>query len=246
MNCRGSRSRTSPPLRRPPKRSPPASRASSSRRAATAWRADRAGEAPVTLPALPVRLVSTHGAGDAFVGALVASLASGDAFRRQPRAGRTKRRRGTFRAESVKLSQLPLRPAITETATGLAGCLLRRVRGRRAAVPRGPGRHGPTGAAQIARRGPRARRRGPPRPRVPPRCCGDDLEAEAAGHATAASATGVSRHSRTRPGRARRGRQAPGHVDGSPSVPERTVPDGVAHQLVHRHADRQSLTHAQG
>ncbi|WP_294644698.1 PfkB family carbohydrate kinase, partial [uncultured Aureimonas sp.] len=40
----------------------------------------RAGEAPVTLPALPVRLVSTHGAGDAFVGALVASLASGDAF----------------------------------------------------------------------------------------------------------------------------------------------------------------------
>lgn len=40
----------------------------------------RAGEALVTLPALPVRLVSTHGAGDAFVGALVASLASGDAF----------------------------------------------------------------------------------------------------------------------------------------------------------------------
>jgi ribokinase len=38
------------------------------------------GEAPVALPALPVTLVSTHGAGDAFVGALVASLAAGCTF----------------------------------------------------------------------------------------------------------------------------------------------------------------------
>ncbi len=40
----------------------------------------RAGEPAVALEALPVRLVSTHGAGDAFVGALVASLASGARF----------------------------------------------------------------------------------------------------------------------------------------------------------------------
>ncbi|WP_062015457.1 PfkB family carbohydrate kinase [Aureimonas sp. AU4] len=40
----------------------------------------RSGETPVALEALPVRLVSTHGAGDAFVGALVAALASGRAF----------------------------------------------------------------------------------------------------------------------------------------------------------------------
>ena len=32
------------------------------------------------LPAVPVTLVSTHGAGDAFVGALVASLAAGRTF----------------------------------------------------------------------------------------------------------------------------------------------------------------------
>ncbi len=40
----------------------------------------RRGEAPVALPALPVTLVSTHGAGDAFVGALVAALATGRPF----------------------------------------------------------------------------------------------------------------------------------------------------------------------
>jgi ribokinase len=40
----------------------------------------RRGEAPVILPALPVTLVSTHGAGDAFVGALVAALAAGRPF----------------------------------------------------------------------------------------------------------------------------------------------------------------------
>ncbi|MBB3937732.1 PfkB family carbohydrate kinase [Aureimonas phyllosphaerae] len=40
----------------------------------------RTGEAPVSLGALPVRLVSTHGAGDAFVGALVGSLATGSPF----------------------------------------------------------------------------------------------------------------------------------------------------------------------
>ncbi|AXC50523.1 ribokinase [Paracoccus suum] len=38
------------------------------------------GSAPTTLPALPVPLVSTHGAGDTFVGALVAALARGTAF----------------------------------------------------------------------------------------------------------------------------------------------------------------------
>lgn len=35
---------------------------------------------PTVLPAVPVTLVSTHGAGDAFVGALVASLAAGGSF----------------------------------------------------------------------------------------------------------------------------------------------------------------------
>jgi ribokinase len=40
----------------------------------------RRGEEPVVLPALPVTLVSTHGAGDAFVGALVAALAAGQPF----------------------------------------------------------------------------------------------------------------------------------------------------------------------
>jgi ribokinase len=38
------------------------------------------GEDPVVLPALPVTLVSTHGAGDAFVGALVTALAAGHPF----------------------------------------------------------------------------------------------------------------------------------------------------------------------
>ena len=40
----------------------------------------RRGEDPVVLPALPVTLVSTHGAGDVFVGALVATLAAGRSF----------------------------------------------------------------------------------------------------------------------------------------------------------------------
>jgi ribokinase len=40
----------------------------------------RRGEDPVVLPALPVTLVSTHGAGDAFVGALVTALAAGNSF----------------------------------------------------------------------------------------------------------------------------------------------------------------------
>ena len=40
----------------------------------------RRGEDPVVLPALPVTLISTHGAGDAFVGALVAALAAGHPF----------------------------------------------------------------------------------------------------------------------------------------------------------------------
>jgi ribokinase len=40
----------------------------------------RRGEDPVVLPALPVTLVSTHGAGDAFVGALVTALAAGRSF----------------------------------------------------------------------------------------------------------------------------------------------------------------------
>ena len=40
----------------------------------------RRGEAPVVLPALPVNLVSTHGAGDVFVGALVTALAAGHWF----------------------------------------------------------------------------------------------------------------------------------------------------------------------
>jgi ribokinase len=41
----------------------------------------RRGEgAPVVLPALPVTLVSTHGAGDVFVGALVTALAAGQSF----------------------------------------------------------------------------------------------------------------------------------------------------------------------
>ena len=38
------------------------------------------GEDPVVLPALPVTLVSTHGAGDVFVGALVTALAAGQSF----------------------------------------------------------------------------------------------------------------------------------------------------------------------
>lgn len=40
----------------------------------------RRGEDPVTLPALPVTLVSTHGAGDVFVGALVTALAADQPF----------------------------------------------------------------------------------------------------------------------------------------------------------------------
>jgi ribokinase len=40
----------------------------------------RRGEEPVVLPALRVKLVSTHGAGDAFVGALVTALAAGRSF----------------------------------------------------------------------------------------------------------------------------------------------------------------------
>jgi ribokinase len=40
----------------------------------------RRGEDPVVLRALPVTLVSTHGAGDAFVGALVTALAAGRSF----------------------------------------------------------------------------------------------------------------------------------------------------------------------
>ncbi len=40
----------------------------------------RRGGDPVVLPALPVTLVSTHGAGDAFVGALVTALAAGHPF----------------------------------------------------------------------------------------------------------------------------------------------------------------------
>jgi ribokinase len=40
----------------------------------------RHGEDPVVLPALPVTLVSTHGAGDAFVGALVTALAADHSF----------------------------------------------------------------------------------------------------------------------------------------------------------------------
>jgi ribokinase len=38
------------------------------------------GEQPITLEALPVELVSTHGAGDVFVGTLVSAIASGQAF----------------------------------------------------------------------------------------------------------------------------------------------------------------------
>ena len=38
------------------------------------------GEEPVVLAALPVKLVSTHGAGDVFVGSLVAALAAGLSF----------------------------------------------------------------------------------------------------------------------------------------------------------------------
>jgi ribokinase len=40
----------------------------------------RRGEEPVVLPALPVTLVSTHGAGDVFVGALVTTLAADHSF----------------------------------------------------------------------------------------------------------------------------------------------------------------------
>ncbi len=40
----------------------------------------RRGDGPVSLEALPVDLVSTHGAGDGFVGALVAALAAGASF----------------------------------------------------------------------------------------------------------------------------------------------------------------------
>ncbi|ALN75177.1 PfkB family carbohydrate kinase [Aureimonas sp. AU20] len=42
--------------------------------------AARRGAPPIAIVALPVRLVSTHGAGDSFVGALVAGLASGISF----------------------------------------------------------------------------------------------------------------------------------------------------------------------
>ena len=38
------------------------------------------GADPITVPALPVTLVSTHGAGDTFVGVLVAALAAGQPF----------------------------------------------------------------------------------------------------------------------------------------------------------------------
>jgi len=40
----------------------------------------QSGDVPIAIKALPVRLVSTHGAGDAFVGALVSSLAAGTSF----------------------------------------------------------------------------------------------------------------------------------------------------------------------
>ena len=40
-----------------------------------------ADEAPYALPAVPVRLVSTHGAGDAFIGVLAAGLVRGEAMR---------------------------------------------------------------------------------------------------------------------------------------------------------------------
>ncbi|WP_214469705.1 ribokinase [Mesorhizobium sp. dw_380] len=46
---------------------------------------DRQGEA-FALPAIPVKLVSTHGAGDEFVGALAASLARGEGMRAAVRA----------------------------------------------------------------------------------------------------------------------------------------------------------------
>lgn len=39
------------------------------------------GKTPISLPALPVKLVSTHGAGDVFVGALAKAVASGQTFR---------------------------------------------------------------------------------------------------------------------------------------------------------------------
>ena len=38
-------------------------------------------EAPYALPAVPVRLVSTHGAGDEFIGVLAAGLVRGEAMR---------------------------------------------------------------------------------------------------------------------------------------------------------------------
>jgi ribokinase len=44
------------------------------------WLAER-GTAPVHLPVRPVAVVSTHGAGDAFCGALAATLARGEALR---------------------------------------------------------------------------------------------------------------------------------------------------------------------
>ena len=40
----------------------------------------RRGQEPIAIPAVPVRLVSTHGAGDVFVGSFGAALAAGHAF----------------------------------------------------------------------------------------------------------------------------------------------------------------------
>ncbi len=40
----------------------------------------RRGENPVVVPAIPVRLISTHGAGDVFAGSFAAALATGHAF----------------------------------------------------------------------------------------------------------------------------------------------------------------------
>lgn len=40
----------------------------------------RRGHDPVAIPSIPVRLVSTHGAGDVFAGTFAAALAAGKAF----------------------------------------------------------------------------------------------------------------------------------------------------------------------